>query len=336
MAAKASSKKTRGRPRKPARSLTKRHLKAAAKRLKNWGRWGPEDEIGTLNYTEPEDIAAAAQLVRKGKVISLALNFDQYGPAGTPTPYPTPGRFNPFHFMVATGTDAYSGVQDHRNVRYADDVVIMPLQCGTQWDALTHIFHDEQMWNGYDIRLVSSLGAQKCGIEKTKAKMVGRGVFLDVARVLGEPWLPDGFRITVDILDRVAADQDVEVRRGDYLIIRTGHMEQKIAAGSWDGIQGEAPGLAFETLDWLHEKQVAAVASDTWGVEVRPNEIEGVRQPWHWIALPMMGLTVGELFYLPELSEDCARDKQYEFLFVAPALPITGAVGSPVNPLAIK
>ena len=100
--------------------------------------------------------------------------------------------------------------------------------------------------------------------------------------------------------------------------------------------RGAAPGLAFETLDWLQAKQVAAIATDTWGVEVRPNQTDEATQPWHWIAIPIMGLTLGEIFYLAELASDCAEDKRYEFLFVAPALPITGAVASPINPLAIK
>ena len=83
--------------------------------------------------------------------------------------------------------------------------------------------------------------------------------------------------------------------------------------------------------------QLAALASDTWGCEVRPNNTEdGINQPWHWITIPIMGMTMGEIFYLKELAEDCAADKVYEFMFVAPAIPITGAVGSPTNPLAIK
>jgi kynurenine formamidase len=154
------------------RKLTMADIRAAAERLKNWGRWGAEDQVGTLNLTRPEDIVAAARLVQKGKVMSLAL--------------------------------------------------------------------------------------------------------------------------------------------------------------------GDAPGLAFETLDWLQAKQVAAIATDTWGVEVRPNQTDEATQPWHWIAIPIMGLTLGEIFYLAELASDCAEDKRYEFLFVAPALPITGAVASPINPLAIK
>ena len=95
--------------------------------------------------------------------------------------------------------------------------------------------------------------------------------------------------------------------------------------------------FSFETLEWIQDKQIAGLASDTWGCEVRPNESEeGINQPWHWITIPIMGLTMGEIFYLKELAEDCSEDSTYEFMFVAPALPITGAVGSPINPLAIK
>ncbi len=290
------------------KKITRQDLREAAEKYKNWGKWGPHDEIGTLNYTAPEDIVAAARLVRQGKVISLALNFDHTGPQGAKSKYPSLGRINPLHVMLRTGTDAYSGVLDHRGIRAADDLVVMPLQCGTQWDGLGHVFYENNMWNGYDCREVTSAGAQKCGIEKTKNKMVGRGVF------------------------------GVKVGRGDYVIVRTGQMEAKLAAGNWDGYPGgDAPGFSFETIDWIHRNQIAAIASDTWGCEVRPNESEaGINQPWHWIVIPIMGLTMGEIFFLGDLAKDCAADKVYEFMFVAPAIPITGAVGSPANPLAIK
>jgi kynurenine formamidase len=320
------------------RKLTRQDLRDAAEKYKNWGRWGPQDEIGTLNFTQPEDIVAAARLVRKGKVISLALNFDQHGPQGAKSKYPAMGRINPVHTMLRTGTDAYSGVLDHRGIRAADDMVVMPLQCGTQWDGLGHIFYENSMWNGYDCREVTSNGAQKCGIEKTKNRMVGRGVFLDVARALGKKWLDDGYGITVADLDMTAKKQNVAVKRGDFVVVRTGQMEAKLEAGSWDGYPGgDAPGFSFETLVWIKRTELAALASDTWGCEVRPNESEaGINQPWHWITIPIMGMTMGEIFYVKELAEDCAADKAYEFLFVAPAIPITGAVGSPTNPLAIK
>ena len=321
-----------------ARKLTRKDLSDASEKYKNWGKWGPDDEIGTLNYTSAEDIVAAAQLVKKGKVISLALNFDHTGPQGAKSKYPSLGRINPLHVMLRTGTDAYSGVLDHRGIRAADDLVVMPLQCGTQWDGLGHIFYENNMWNGYDRREVTSFGAQKCGIEKTKARMVGRGVFLDVAQVMGKDVLDDGYAITGADLDRAAAAHRVKVGRGDYVIVRTGQMEAKLEAGSWDGYPGgDAPGFGFETLEWIKRTELAALASDTWGCEVRPNETEpGINQPWHWITIPIMGMTMGEIFYVKELAEDCAADKTYEFLFVAPAIPITGAVGSPTNPLAIK
>ena len=110
---------------KKHRKLTRKDIHAAAKRLKNWGRWGKNDEIGTLNFVTPEKIVEAAQLVTRGKVISLALNYDQSGPQGGKTKYPALGRFNPIHLMTRTGTDAYSGVLDHRKIRGTDDIIIM-------------------------------------------------------------------------------------------------------------------------------------------------------------------------------------------------------------------
>ncbi len=321
-----------------ARKFTRQDLRDAAEKYKNWGKWGANDEIGTLNYTTADDIIAAARLVRQGKVISLALNFDQHGPQGAKSAYPALGRINPLHVMLRTGTDAYAGVLDHRGIRAADDMVVMPLQCGTQWDGLGHVFYENFMWNGYDCREVTSFGAQKCGIEKTKNKMVGRGVFLDVPRALGKDALDDGYAITSADLETTCKAQGVSIKRGDYVIVRTGQMERCLAAKSWDGYPGgDAPGFSFETLEWIHRTQIAAIASDTWGCEVRPNETEaGINQPWHWITIPIMGITMGEIFHVAELARDCAQDRVYEFMFVAPAIPITGAVGSPTNPLAIK
>src|ERR1700719_2424330 len=245
-----STKAGKGKP-MAGRKVTRDDLRHAAEKYKNWGKWGPDDEIGTLNYTSAEDVVAAAQLVKKGKVISLALNFDNNGPQGGKTNYPALGRINPLHTMLRTGTDAYSGVLDKRGIRAADDMVGMPLQCGTQWDGLGHVFYENNMWNGYDCREVTSFGAQKSGIEKTKARMVGRGVFLDVARVMGKDALDDGYAITGADLDRAAAAHGVKVGRGDYVIVRTGQMEAKLAAGNWDGYPGgDAPGFSFETIDW--------------------------------------------------------------------------------------
>lgn len=315
-----------------AEILSEREVRDTSERLRNWGRWGAEDQAGTVNHIRPEDIVAAASLVRSGKVFSLALPFDDKGPHSGRR-----GRHNPIHYMIQSGTDAYSGCQDHDGLRYADDAVTMPLQCGTQWDALSHVFYDDSMYNGFDIRLVDSRGAKRCGIEHVCDRMVGRGVLLDVARHLSVASLEDGFSITAGMLDEVCAAQGVSVRRGDFLLIRTGQLGRCLRDGDWGTYAGgAAPGLAFDTLDWIHERDLAAVASDTFAVEVRPEATIEIRRPWHWVAIPNMGLSVGEIFALDALAEDCARDGRWEMLLVAAPLPITGAVGSPVNPIAIK
>ena len=313
--------------------VTLNDINASAERLKNWGRWGADDEIGTLNNISPQDIVNAARLIRKGKVFSLALNFDNKGPQSGRWG----NRFNPIHTMLATGTDAVAGRQESVGLRYADDMVSMPLQCGTQWDALGHVFFGEKMWNGYDARLVDANGAHKNGIEKTKDKMVGRGVLLDVARHKGVESLEDGYGISTAELEKCAADQGVEIQRGDFVIVRTGHMERCLKVGDWGGYAGgNAPGLRFETAEWIRRTDMAAICADTWGCEVRPNESDVASQPWHWVVIPMIGISMGEIFYLKDLAADCASDHVYEFFVCAPPLPITRAVGSPVNPIAIK
>ena len=309
------------------------HLHATAERCSNWGRWGKDDQIGTLNFVGPEEVLRAAQLVKRGKVFSLGLNFDKNGPQkglwGA--------RFNPIHTMLATGTDALAGTQDAGGLHYADDMVSMPLQCGTQWDGLGHIFYKGKMWNGYSAALVDSGGAHKNGIENVKDKMVGRGVLLDVARHHKVDYLEDGVAISNDDLDATARAQGVEILRGDFVIVRTGQMGARLRTSEWGGYAGgDAPGLAFETAEWIFKKEIAAICTDTWGCEVRPNETTAASQPWHWVVIPKIGITMGEIFYVEELAADCAQDGRYSFLFVAPPLPITRAVGSPINPMAIK
>ena len=308
-------------------------LHAAAERNRQWGRWGPEDELGTLNNVTAQMVAGAATLVRKGKSFGLAMNYDINGPQRTARDNK---RFNPVHTFFVTGTDCCSDMSEFRDIRGADDMITMPLQCGTQWDALSHIFYYDKMWNGFDARLVGTTGAKKCGIEKTRDRFVGRGVLLDIPRYLGVPWLPDGYGIGVELLDACADFQGIAVGAGDFVLVRTGQMERCLLQGWGTFAGGDAPGLTFATSDWCRRKDIAAVATDTWGVEVRPNEVKGIFQPWHWVVIPMIGLSLGEMFYLKELAEDCATDKVYEFMFVGAALPFTGAVGCPLNPMAIK
>ncbi|OLC15085.1 MAG: cyclase [Candidatus Rokubacteria bacterium 13_1_40CM_69_27] len=308
-------------------------VRDTGKKCSNWGKWGAEDELGTLNYITPEMIARATRLVKRGVVFSLAIPLDNTGPQVN-----QPRRFNPIHRMILTGPDFTTGaVKRPGGVGFADDMVIMALQCATQWDALSHCFLDGKLYNGYDANLVGSEGAKKNGIEKMARHIVARGALLDIARVKGVQWLEPGYAITVDDLEAAMRAQPVTVGTGDALLVRTGQMAMCRARGGWgDYAGGDAPGLSFQTAEWLHAKQVAALATDTWGMEVRPNEIPNTYQPLHQILIPHMGMLVGEIFDLDALAADCAQDRVWEFLFVAPPLPITGAVGTPVNPFAVK
>ncbi len=320
-------------------AVTPALLEEYCTKFRNWGRWGPEDEIGTLNFITPEVIRHAATLVRRGKVISCALNFDAEGPQTGAF-----GRVNPIHSMVATGTDHVAGRQRVAGLEaapygwgFADDQVTMFLQCGTQWDGLGHIFHHGRMYGGRDASLVSCRGAERNGIEHYRDRIVSRGVLLDVARYRGVDALRPGEAIYIEDLEGCAARQGVAVRPGDIVLVRTGDLGRRLRERSWGTFSaGDAPGLSFLTAPWLYETCIAGIATDTWGVEVRPNELPGSFQPLHLVMIVNMGLLVGEIFALEALADDCAADGVYEFMFVAPPLPITRAVGSPVNPQAIK
>jgi kynurenine formamidase len=310
-----------------------------AKRYTNWGRWGEDDQLGTLNHIRPEHIIAAARLATAGKVISMCLPLDDAGPQ-----IGAFGRFNPIHLMFRDGNSAVTGtvVRDFyggrdRHIRGTDDLLILPLQSGTQWDSLAHIIHEKKIYNGYDATWVGSKGALKNDITNPKDRVVGRGVFLDLPLAKGRPWLDPGEVITPDDLDACAGAHGVEVGTGDIVLIRTGQMAQCRDRGSWgDYAGGPAPGLGLECVGWIHERQIAALATDTWGAEVLPNQTPDVFQPFHIVSLVYMGLLLGEIFDLEALAADCRADGRYEFLFSGVPLPITGGVGSPVNPLAIK
>jgi kynurenine formamidase len=309
-------------------------VKALAERYRNWGKWGPDDQLGTVNYITEQKVIEAAGLVRKGKVFSLALPLDASGPMTGAY-----GRVNPVHVMLQDGGDIASGAQDHfPALRYTDDAVYLVLQCATQWDALAHIYHEGQMYNGYGTEAVNSQGANKNSITMVKDKMVSRGVLLDIADYKGKRWLDVSEPIEGDDLAGAADRQGVAVGEGDIVLVRTGRIGLVRERGSWgdEYAGGPAPGLAISSAEFLCERRVAAVATDTWGIEVLPNETTDVFQPLHIILLVNAGIHIGEMFDLEELADDCRADGVWEFMFVAPPLTVTGSVGSAINPQAIK
>ncbi|MFD7599741.1 cyclase family protein [Streptomyces mirabilis] len=306
----------------------------AAKACSNWERWGEDDVLGTLNFLDEAKRREGASLIRRGVSFSLAQSFDMNGPQRG-----WRRRTNPVHTMLDTGMDAALGHQPFpHGMGGADDVIAMPLQCSTQWDGLGHIFDHGKAWNGRPAeKVVTSEGDQVTGVEHMAPHVAGRGVLLDVGRVIGDSGeLPDGFAITEEHLTATAEAHGVAVGRGDLVLVRTGQLTRVRREGWGDYAGGDAPGLSFTTAGWLHGTEVAAIATDTWGFEVRPNEFEPAFQPLHQVAIPHIGLLIGEMWDLDGLAEDCAADGVYDFWLTAAPLPITGAVGSPVNPIAVK
>ncbi len=312
-------------------------IAASAEAFRNWGRWGEDDRLGTLNFIDADLRRKAASLVTRGEVFSLSQPFDTDGPQQG-----WRRRTNPIHTMLGTGTDVGSGHSDFpHGIGGADDMIVMPLQCSTQWDGLGHIFDHGMAWNGRRASdIVTSEGDLVTGIEHAVDRIVGRGVLLDLGRFLNpaDGELPDGYAISPRELDDCIQDQGPSstVSRGDIVLVRTGRYARALREG-WNGYAGgPSAGLSFTTAGWLHRHEIAAIATDTWGFEVRPNEFTDAFQPLHQVVIPNMGLTVGEMWDLEGLASDCASDGVYEFMLAAQPLRITGAVGSPVNPLALK
>ncbi len=297
--------------------------------LRNWGQWGDDDELGTLNFVNGDTIRAGRDEIVAGETLGLAIDFGPSGPQTTGQGR----RFNPVHWMLETGTDTLASGQRHG---YADDVIEMCVHGATHWDGLGHGFYDGKMWNGYDMALVDAKGVGKNPITAVRDRLAGRGVLIDVARNKSVDALEPGFAIHAEDLDATVDAQGVEIQPGDFLLIRTGQIGEATRNGWGKYAGGEAPGLAIDTAKWLRDKQVAGIATDTWGAEVRPNEVKDLNQPWHRLAIPNIGLTVGEMFDLERLSERCAADGHYAFFLSAGALPIERGTGSPVNPIVIR
>jgi kynurenine formamidase len=298
------------------------------RKLSNWGRWGADDQIGTINLLTPERVASAAGLVHTGARFSLSIPLDEKGPQ------PGRGRINPIRMMRALGPEqAGPGA-----FRFTDDVVFMPLQAGTQWDALSHVYYDDLLYNGYPATdALSVRGAARCSIDQLSAGVTGRGVLLDVARFLGRDWLDAGEAITPEVLTETVAAQSIEVGPGDIVAVRTGWRRKFLRERDRDGWMSGEPGLSLECASWLRERDVAAICSDNWAVEVLPDSSGGDgRLPLHLVLIRDVGMTLGEMFDLEELATACAADGRYDYLFCGPPLRFTGAVGSPVNPIAIR
>lgn len=297
-----------------------------AERVSNRGRWGAEDQIGTLNFLTPGVVRRACAEVRQGRRFSLAMPL---GP-GSPQAGTVPGRFNPIRTMTQIN-EPLGGPDDFCN---NDDIVVMPLQAATHWDALAHGSFQGRLYNGFDAAEVAADGAPRCGIDRV-GSLTGRGVLLDIARLHGVDRLPRDHAIGPDDLDRAVERAGTELRSGDIILVRTGHIGF-YHDGDRVGYGVPCAGLSVHAPEWFHRHEIAAVATDNLTFEVFPAEWSGAFLPVHVLHLVEMGLTQGQNFDLEALAADCAADGQYTFLLEASPQPFERAMGSPVNPVAIK
>ena len=304
----------------------------------NWGKWGAEDQIGTLNYITPEVTVQAAGVVESGQVYSLAIPLTDYQPARGP-------RLQHFMLSTAQGTDS--------RPHWIGDSLSIPTHGTTHWAGLGHVFGEDQLYNGHDARTnLTAAGALKNGVHLAASSLVSRGVLLDLARYKQVARLDPGYVITGEDVRETARKQNLALRPGDVVLIRTGWLGQFLGENaepfwsfSWteDQVRDE-PGIGWEVSQWLKEIEAAAVAVDNLSVEAVPTEAAAREKaghpdfewPVHYELIRNQGMMLGALFQLDELAQACAGDGRYDFLFVGPPYRLTHGTGSPVNPLAIR
>ena len=329
-------------------------------RLKNWGRWGAGDELGTLNYITPDKVAAAAALVKSGRSASMAIPIDKT--AGPDNPNPA------IHYM-ATTHDVDVG---SKGVGFATDFLGMQFHgdCYTHLDALCHISYKGLMYNGIPASKVDVTGAGCLDVTAYAQGIVGRGVLIDVPRYRGVKWLEPGEAVTAEEIEAIEKAQGVWLGSGDIMLFRTGQYRRRLELGAWDvgddgsgdevggvgasvgGIgsgSGEGggggdgggvmnacgrAGLDPYSLLLLHEREVAAFLPEGDG-EVAPSYVEAIQSPIHPLQVAAMGMFVSDSLQMEEVARICEEENRFECMVVAAPLRLPGGTGCPFNPIAI-
>ncbi len=296
--------------------------------VKNWGRWGRDDELGTLNYVTPDTVRAAAALVRSGRRATMTIPMNTTAGPDNPSPV--------VHHMVQ-GHDIDMG----NSLSFATDFVGLAFHgdCHTHMDALCHIAYQGLVYNGRPAQqVVTSKGATALDVTAYSEGLVGRGVLLDVPRFRGVRWLEPGEAVTRAELEAVEQAQGVRLGEGDILVFRTGHHRRRVELGAWSNDyppagEGKA-GLHVDTIPWMHERRIAAFLPDGDG-ETVPSNVEGIRYPIHPLQVTAMGMFASDSLQLEDVAAACAEEGRLEFMVVGLPLRLPGATGSPWNPIAI-
>ncbi len=307
-------------------SLTAADMEHMFEEVKNWSKWGDDDERGALNYISSDKRATAAALIEEGETVSCALEF--------PT-RPAPDNPNPAqHMMVVagdacteTGVPGMESAMDYIGVAFHGMAV-------SHIDALCHVFVKEKMYNGFDASDVKSTGARRNSIMAGKDGIAGRGVLLDVPRYRGVEYLDIDQAISPEELDAVAAAQGVEVGEGDLLLVATGRDARRREKGPWSPREGLA-GLNGYCVPWLHVRRIAVLGSDGISDAIPSGSAEGWPMPIHQCGIVAIGLHLLDNLRLDLLAEAYAQRNRWEFFFVVAPLRVARGTGSPINPIAI-
>lgn len=294
--------------------------------VKNWGRWGPEDESGALNLITGEKRREAAACVQSGETVSCSRELPVQSSPENPNPA--------LHMMIQGGDDCvipgleFEAVMDFVGVAFHG-------MATSHIDALCHVMVDGRMYNGFSKDEVKSTGARRGSIMCARDGIVSRGVFLDLPRTLGVPWLEPGAAISLADLERAEQAAGERVGEGDILLVGTGRDARRAAHGPWSPNDLGLAGLHAECIPWLHERGVAVLGSDGVSDPMPGLGIEGWLMPIHQCALAGMGVHLLDNLRLDTLAEACVRENRWKFQLTVAPLRIEKATGSPVNPIAV-
>jgi kynurenine formamidase len=308
-----------------ARTISRTEFDRLFEEVKNWGRWGAEDQRGTLNLISPAKALAASKLVAEGITVSAGRHLATE--AGPYNPVPVA------HHMIRAGDlanrEGYGGSLDY--------FAMAPHgRMDTHLDALCHIFYRAEMYNGFPAAKVTSAGATVNSIETSKDGIVSRGVLLDIPQVRGLPFLEPGDAIYQEDLEAAEAAEGLKVEEGDILLIYTGRWPRVEEKGGWNPGEGLA-GLHATCMPWLRERGIALLGCD--GIsDVIPSGLEGSGlngRPVHILAIPAMGLGLIDNCDLEELASACSERNRWAFCLAIAPLKLRRGTASPLNPIAV-
>lgn len=297
----------------------------------NWGRWGEQDELGTINLITPEKRLSAFQLVREGAAVTCARPVTTDMTADT--------TFQVMRFMVDSGEgrdpDSAEGARPRRIGASEFIGMVFHGATITHVDSLAHIFWQGKIYNGRPAHLVTSReGAQVESVDLLHNGIMTRGVLLDIARAKGKDWLELGEPVLPADLEAAEQACGVRVEPGDILLIRTGYVRRRHERGPVNPMQDGSPGPQAACLPWFHQRGIAMLGSDTHN-DLSPSGYPNLPLPVHVVGIVAMGLWLIDNCNLEDLAQACAARRRWEFLLTIAPLRLCNVTGSPVNPLAI-